>query len=97
MSAVVITIDDVRHVALLARLELDDRELEQFTHQLNDILGYMDQLKELDTSDTEPMAHVLPLTNVWREDRAVRRLDREQALQNAPEAENGFFRVPRVI
>ena len=91
-----ISINDVEHVALLARLAFSDKEKEEYAQQLSDILGYMDKLNTLDTEEVEPTAHVLPLKNVFREDRAEPGLKREAALQNAPEKEDGQFKVPKI-
>lgn len=92
-----ITGKEVRYVADLARLELSAEEVEQFTSQLNGILEYMEQLDELDTDQVEPMAHVLPLKNVLRDDVAAPSLGREATLANAPEADKGHFVVPKII
>lgn len=92
-----ISLYDVEHVALLARLELDAAEKEAYTEQLNAILGYMEKLNELDTTDVEPMAHVLPIKNVFREDEVKPGLDRETALSQAPDAWDGQFRVPKIV
>ncbi|MBO8169173.1 MAG: Asp-tRNA(Asn)/Glu-tRNA(Gln) amidotransferase subunit GatC [Thermoanaerobacteraceae bacterium] len=88
---------DVEHVALLARLEFSEEELEEYTKQLNDILGYVDKLNELDTADVEPTSHVLPLNNVLREDASRDYLDNETALKNAPDKKDGMFRVPKIV
>jgi aspartyl-tRNA(Asn)/glutamyl-tRNA(Gln) amidotransferase subunit C len=92
-----LTQKEVLHVADLARLRLRPEEVEMFTRQLNDILGYVEQLQELDTAGVEPMSHVVPVCNVFREDEARPGLDRDQALENAPDREGGAFLVPRVI
>lgn len=92
-----ITIKDVEHVALLARLELTDVEKEKFTDQMNAILGYADMLNKLDTSGVQPTAHPLPLKNVFREDEVRASLSNEAAISNAPEEENGYFKVPRIV
>jgi len=92
-----ITVKDVEHVANLARLELTEAEKEQMTGQLNAILEYADKLNELDTSGIEPTSHVLPLYNVMREDEARPSLPAEKALLNAPEEEDGHFKVPAVL
>lgn len=92
-----ITIKDVEHVAMLARLELTDVEKEKFTDQLNAILGYADLLNKLDTTGVEPTAHPLPLKNVFREDEVRKSLSNEAATQNAPEEDNGYFKVPRIV
>jgi aspartyl-tRNA(Asn)/glutamyl-tRNA(Gln) amidotransferase subunit C len=92
-----LTQEEVLHVADLARLSLRPEEVEMFTRQLNDILGYVEQLQELDTAGVEPMSHVVPVHNVFREDEVQPGLERDQALENAPAREGGAFVVPRVI
>jgi len=87
----------VEYVANLALLELSEEEKELFTHQLDSILAYMDKLNRLDTTGIEPTSHVLPITNVFREDDLQPSLPLEDALANAPDTRDGFFRVPRVI
>jgi aspartyl-tRNA(Asn)/glutamyl-tRNA(Gln) amidotransferase subunit C len=92
-----LTRDEVLHVADLARLSLAPEEIEVVTRQLNDILAYVEKLQELDTEGVEPLAHVIPVFNVFREDAATAGLDREAALSNAPAREEGAFVVPRII
>lgn len=92
-----LTMEQVRHVARLARLALSEEELARFGPQLESILGYIDKLNEVDTSDVEPMAHALPVHNVLREDVAGEPLPLEKVLQNAPEIDGPFFKVPKVI
>ena len=92
-----ITVKDVQYVANLARLELTDEELENLTKQLDGILTYMNKLNELDTEGIEPLSHVLPLKNVYRDDKVAPSLPVEEALKNAPDREGGFFKVPKVI
>jgi aspartyl-tRNA(Asn)/glutamyl-tRNA(Gln) amidotransferase subunit C len=92
-----LTRDEVLHVANLARLSLGLEEIELFTRQLNDILAYVEKLQELDTTGVEPLAHVIPVFNVFREDVVIKGLDRDTALSNAPVREEGAFVVPRVI
>lgn len=92
-----ITNQDVEHVAKLARLELSAEETGQFTEQLNAILKYAEKLNELDTSQVEPTTHVLPITNVMREDEQRPSVPVEQAMLNAPDEEEGQFRVPAVL
>ena len=87
----------VEHVAKLARLEVSEDEKAMFARQLSAILTYMDQLKEVDTEGVEPTATVLPTENVWREDAVRLSLAQEQALANAPDQADGFFRVPKII
>ncbi|MDN5347168.1 MAG: aspartyl-tRNA(Asn)/glutamyl-tRNA(Gln) amidotransferase subunit [Clostridia bacterium] len=92
-----ITLKEVEHVALLARLYLSEEEKQAYTQQLNSILEYMQKLNELDTAAVEPTAHVLPLKNVLRDDEVRPGLPREKALAGAPEAQDGQFKVPRVV
>ncbi len=92
-----VTIKDVEHVAKLARLSFPEAEKEKMTHQLNDILKYMEQLNSLDTSNVEPLSHVIELNNVFREDEAKPCVTREEALKNAPSKSEKFFKVPKVI
>jgi aspartyl-tRNA(Asn)/glutamyl-tRNA(Gln) amidotransferase subunit C len=92
-----LTREEVLHVAQLARLSLEAEEVEMFTRQLNDILAYVEKLKELDTGDLTPMTHAVPLFNAFREDAATGCLPRDEALDNAPAREEGAFVVPRVI
>jgi aspartyl-tRNA(Asn)/glutamyl-tRNA(Gln) amidotransferase subunit C len=88
---------DVEYVARLARLEITDKETEKFTAQLNDILGYIDKLNELDTTGVAPMSHAIAVTNAFREDKVLESLGTEKALANAPDPRSEFFRVPKVI
>ena len=92
-----VTIKDVEHIAELARLEFNEDEKVRLTAQLNSILSYMEQLNKLDTSAIEPLAHVIELSNVFREDTAVPGLATEDALKNAPARTEKFFKVPKVI
>jgi aspartyl-tRNA(Asn)/glutamyl-tRNA(Gln) amidotransferase subunit C len=92
-----ITVRDVEHVAKLAYLELGEEEKERFAGQLNAILAYAAKLSELDTEGVEPTTHVLRLVNVMREDEIRPSLPREVALKNAPDEEDGQFRVPAVL
>lgn len=92
-----ITQKEVEHVALLARLNFSEEELEAFTRQLGDILESIKKLEELDTTDVEPMAHVLPVHNVFREDEVKEGIQRDAALEGAPEVEEGQFKVPKIV
>jgi aspartyl-tRNA(Asn)/glutamyl-tRNA(Gln) amidotransferase subunit C len=92
-----ITPDDVAKVAQLARLRLDDDELDRFTHQLADILEHAADIEALDLDDVEPMARPIPLANVFRADEPGPALDRDEVLAAAPAAEDGQFRVPPVL
>jgi len=90
-------IDQVRKVARLARLDLPDADLAVFAKQLTAILGYMDQLKGLNTDGVEPLAHPLPLQNVFRPDELKPSLPVDEALANAPSQSGDFFAVPAVL
>jgi aspartyl-tRNA(Asn)/glutamyl-tRNA(Gln) amidotransferase subunit C len=92
-----ITIKDVEHVAKLARLELSEAEKQQFTEQMNAILKYAEQLRQLNTDNVLPTSHAMPLVNVMREDEAKPSLPLEKVLLNAPEDEDGQFKVPAVL
>lgn len=91
-----ITIKDVEHVAKLARLELTDAEKELYTKQLGDVLQYVNQMNEVDTSNIEPMTQVVDFVNVMREDKVVYEQTKEELMKNAPEQGNGFFKVPKI-
>jgi aspartyl-tRNA(Asn)/glutamyl-tRNA(Gln) amidotransferase subunit C len=88
---------DVEHVANLARLALTGDEVERFTEQLAVILEHAEDVAALDLEGVEPTAHPLPLVNVLRPDDVRPCLDREEVLAQAPEAEDGRFRVPRIL
>lgn len=92
-----ITAEDVRYIASLARLRVPEEDEQHLAEQMSSILDYIDKLEELDTSDVAPMSHVLDLFNVVRADGVQQRLSREEALRNAPEGDQAFFRVPKVI
>ena len=92
-----LSIDDVRKVARLARLALQDDQLQKLTGQLESILHYIDKLKQIDTTGVEPMAHALPVKNVLRPDIPEPALPVEKVLQNAPDTDGPFFKVPKVI
>lgn len=87
----------VRDVAMLSRLNLSDAEVAKFSTQLSAILGYIEKLNELDTEGVEPLAHSLPVKNVFREDEPHQCLDREKALQNSPDSDMEFFIVPKIL
>lgn len=92
-----VSTDEVRHIARLARLQFSDAEEEQLAQEMSRILDHMDTLNELDTTGVPPMSHVLDLHNVYRADEVEERIDREDALQNAPDTDGKYFRVPKVI
>jgi aspartyl-tRNA(Asn)/glutamyl-tRNA(Gln) amidotransferase subunit C len=89
--------DEVRHVAMLARLAVTDEEVEALAPELNDILGYAEQVGEVAADDVAPTVHPVPLTNVLRADEPGEVLDRETLLSQAPEAEDDRFVVPRIV
>jgi aspartyl-tRNA(Asn)/glutamyl-tRNA(Gln) amidotransferase subunit C len=89
--------DDVRKVAHLARLELPEAELARLADQLSQILQYVEQLNQLDTTGIEPLAHPLPITNVFRHDEPRPSLSPDAALQNAPKRQGDYFAVPAVF
>jgi aspartyl-tRNA(Asn)/glutamyl-tRNA(Gln) amidotransferase subunit C len=88
---------DVAHVAHLARLSLTEEEIERFTAQLAAVLGHAADVAALDLSSVAPTAHPLPLVNVLRQDEERPSLDREEVLAQAPAAEDGRFKVPRIL
>ncbi|MCG8403155.1 MAG: Asp-tRNA(Asn)/Glu-tRNA(Gln) amidotransferase subunit GatC [Firmicutes bacterium] len=92
-----ISIKEVEHVALLSRLELIAEEKELYARQLNDILEHARKLQDLDTENVPPTSHVLPLQNVFREDRAGEHMQTDQVLANAPDRQDDFFKVPRIV
>ena len=92
-----ITKKNVEYVSNLSRLELNDADMDEFAPDLQEILSYIDKLNELDTSNVEPTAHVLPMKNVKREDEIKPSLSNESALKSASETSEGFFLVPKVI
>ena len=92
-----ITRDEVRHIARLANLDFTDEEYDRFTQQLNAILQYVAQLDRLDTSAIEATSHVGTGSEALRDDLVMEPIPREEALANAPEADRGYFKVPKVI
>lgn len=92
-----LTIDEVRHVAELARLQLSEAELTLYAEQLSAILEYAARLQQVDTSHVPPTPYVLPLTNVMAADAPAPSLPNELALQNAPDQADGFFRVRAIF
>ncbi len=88
---------DVDHIAKLAKLSFSEEEKSKFTEQFNQILSFMEKLNELDTSNVEPLSHVIELQNVLRDDEVRGSLPTEEALKNAPAKDEKFFKVPKVI
>ena len=92
-----VTKKDVEYIAELARLKFKEEELENFTHQLNEILSYVDKLNQLDTENVEPLSHPIENINVFRKDELKQSITTEDALKNAPDKTDKFFKVPKVI
>ena len=89
--------EEVRYIASLSRIDLEENEVEILTKSLADILNYIEKLKKLDVSNVKPTSHVLPLENVYREDEVKPSLPQKEALQASVEQHNGSFKVPKVI
>jgi len=92
-----LTREEVARVAVLARLRLTPQEETEFTEQLDQILGYMDQLTRLDTSNVEPFSHAADTANALRDDRVTNRPDPDSLLANAPDRDGTFFKVPKIL
>ncbi|UCD77553.1 MAG: Asp-tRNA(Asn)/Glu-tRNA(Gln) amidotransferase subunit GatC [Desulfobacterales bacterium] len=92
-----ITKNEVLYVADLARLNLDEAAIEKFAGQIGEILEYVDKLNEVNTEGVKPTSHAISLTNAFREDEQSEHLDRDKALANAPEKEDGNFIVPKIV
>ncbi|MFA5350342.1 MAG: Asp-tRNA(Asn)/Glu-tRNA(Gln) amidotransferase subunit GatC [Candidatus Omnitrophota bacterium] len=89
--------ETVEYVAHLARIELQPEELEKLSRQLHDILGFIDKLRVLDVGLVKPTSHILPISNVLREDEPHICLTSDKALENAPGKNGNFFSVPKII
>lgn len=87
----------VRHVAKLSRLDLTDDEVGRLSGELSAIVEYIEKLNELDVEGVEPLAHCLPIHNVFREDVVKESLSNEEALSNAPQRHDEYFKVPKVL
>ncbi|CAI8989119.1 Asp-tRNA(Asn)/Glu-tRNA(Gln) amidotransferase subunit GatC [Priestia megaterium] len=92
-----ISVDQVKHVANLARLAVTDDEAELFTKQLDAIITYAEQLDELDNTNVKPTSHVLDMKNVMREDKPAKGLPIEDVVKNAPDHKDGYIRVPTIL
>jgi aspartyl/glutamyl-tRNA(Asn/Gln) amidotransferase C subunit len=92
-----ISLDEVRHVARLARLELDDSEILALQGELNSLLGHFADIQSMDVTGIEPTSHAVAVQNIWAEDRPGICLSREEALRNAPLSKAGLFVVPTII
>lgn len=93
----IISDETIDYVGILAKLELSAEEKEQAKTDMASMLDYIDKLNELDTEGVEPMSHVFPVNNVFREDIVTNGDDRDNILQNAPEEKNGMFSVPKIF
>lgn len=93
----VITDETIEYVGILAKLELSDEEKEKAKSDMGRMLDYIDKLGELDTTGVEPMSHVFPVENVFREDVVTNGDERERLLSNAPQEKDGMFVVPRTF
>ena len=93
----IISDETIEYVGILAKLELSEEEKEQAKKDMANMLDYIDKLEELDTSGVEPMSHVFPVNNVFREDVVTNEDDRDEILANAPEAKDGAFVVPKTF
>ena len=92
-----IDLETVKYVAHLARIELQEKELEVLSSQLKGILSFIDKLKELDTENIAPTSHILDINTVLREDLPKESFSSNQALENSPQRQGDFFGVPKVI
>ena len=88
---------DLEHIGWLARLELSEEDKEKYTPKLNSILDYFGEIDKADTEGVEPLYHVLPMSNVFREDVPTGSLSQEEALSNAPKNQDGFIKAPRMM
>lgn len=92
-----VTRKDVEYIAKLARLEFSEKELDDYTSQLNQILEYVEKLNELDTDNVEPLSHPVENEDTLRKDKVKKSVSREDALKNSPDRTDEFFRVPKII
>ncbi len=92
-----VTHEDLDMVAVLSRLEVPSQDKDKYVRQLDAFLQYVDNLATLPTDDVEPLAHVLPIHNVFREDVVCPSIDRKLALSNAPSQNDGYFKVPKIL
>lgn len=92
-----ITKKDLPHIGWLARLELSEEDKEKYTPKLNSVLDYFGELDKADTEGVEPTYHVLPMSNVFREDVPAKSLSQEEVLSNAPKNQDGFIKAPRMM
>lgn len=93
----IISDETIEYVGILAKLELSEEEKEQAKADMGSMLDYIDKLNELDTTGVEPMSHVFPVNNVFREDVVTNEDERDNILKNAPEEKDGSFMVPKTV
>ncbi len=93
----IISEETINYVGILAKLELSAQEKEQAKQDMGNMLDYIDQLNELDTEGVEPMSHIFPVSNVFREDVVTNGDNREEMIKNAPEEKDGSFKVPKTV
>ena len=91
-----LTVQEVQQIAQLSRLGMSEEEASAYADQIGNILGYMEQLNKLDTKDIEPLRQAFPIENIWREDKNLPSLSKEQVFANAPEEDEDYFQVPAV-
>lgn len=96
-SGNLISDETIEYVGILAKLDLSPEEKERAKKDMGEMLDYIDKLNELDTAGVEPMSHVFPVNNVFREDVVTNGDDRENMLKNAPEVKNGSYQVPKTV
>ncbi|GLI52755.1 Asp-tRNA(Asn)/Glu-tRNA(Gln) amidotransferase subunit GatC [Thermodesulfovibrio yellowstonii] len=89
--------EEVKHIAMLSRLELNEEEIGVYQEQLSRILDYIEKLNEIDTTLVEPTSHIIELKNVFRDDNVKGSISRDEVLKNAPDQTDKFFRVPKII
>lgn len=89
--------EEIVHLAMLSKLDLDEEEVEELRGDLEAMVAYVDKLSELDCEGVEPTTHAVPLTMRLRADAVEQPLDRDVIMENAPDSEDGMFRVPRVV
>ncbi len=92
-----VTTEDIKKIARLAHLHIEEKDYPSYIRQMNAVLGYMEKLNEVNTGGVAPMMNSLDLKNVMREDEPQASLPREEALKNAPLSGDGFFCVPKVV
>lgn len=92
-----VTEDTAKYVAELAKLTISSDEIKSLTKDMNDIVSYFEKLNELDTREIQPKEHVIPMFNVFREDKVENSTSRDEILKNAPKVEGNAVRVPRIV